>query len=121
MEAQSSSRFPGHYGGVAKRMGVKLIRAVLIVAAGAIALVFVKLMFDMSRSMGEMTAYISTISQDVSQMQQDMHAMNESMVRMEKSLHGMGQAFSQGSEQFQQISPGGMMQQVFPDRDPRNR
>ena len=102
-------------------MNDKLIQAVLIVGASALALVFVKLMFDMSRSMGEMTAYISTISQDVSQMQQDMHAMNESIVRMEKSLHGMGQAFSQGSAQFQQMSPGGVMQQVFPERGQRNR
>jgi hypothetical protein len=102
-------------------MSDKSIQAVLIVGACAIALVFVKLMFDMSRSMGEMTAYISTISQDVSHMQQDMRALNESMLRMEKSLHGIGQAFSQGSEQFRQMSPGGMMQQVFPDGGQRKR
>ena len=102
-------------------MSSKSIQAVLLVSAGAIALVFVKLMYDMSRSMSEMTAYVSTISQDINQMQQDMHVMNESMLRMEASMRGMGQAFSRGSEQFQQMSPGGMMQQVFPDRDQLSR
>jgi len=50
-----------------------------------------------------------------------MHTVNESMLRMEKSIHGLGQAFSQGSKQFQQMNPAGMMQQVLPDRDQRTR
>ena len=84
-------------------------------------LLFVMLMFDMSRSMSEMTGYVGDISEDVSEMQNSMHAMNESMLRMEKSIHGLGQTFSQGSKQFQQMNPAGMMQQVLPDRDQHTR
>jgi len=71
--------------------------------------------------MSEMTGYVGAISQDVSEMQNSMHTVNESMLRMEKSIHGLGQAFSQGSKQFQQMNPAGMMQQVLPDRDQRTR
>ena len=102
-------------------MSSKSLQALLFVCAGVIALFFVKLMFDMSRSMNEMTGYVGAISQDVSEMQNSMHTMNESMLRMEKSIHGLGQAFSQGSEQFQQMNPGGMMQQMLPDRGQRTR
>lgn len=99
----------------------KSLQAFIFICAGILALLFVKLMFDMSRSMTEMTAYISNISQDVSEMQNDMHIMNESILRMEKSIHGLGQAFSQGTQQFQQMNPAGMMQQVMPDRGQRAR
>jgi len=102
-------------------MASKSLQALLLVCAGVIALLFVKLMFDMSRSMSEMTGYVGAISQDVSEMQNSMQTMNESMLRMEKSIHGLGQAFSQGSKQFQQMNPAGMMQQVLPDRDQRTR
>jgi methyl-accepting chemotaxis protein len=102
-------------------MASKSLQALLFVCAGVIALFFVKLMFDMSRSMNEMTGYVGAISQDVSEMQNSMHTMNESMLRMEKSIHGLGQAFSQGSEQFQQMNPAGMMQQMLPDRGQRTR
>ena len=101
-------------------MSGKLIQTVLFVSAIAITLAFVKLMYDMSRSMTEMTTYISTMSQDINQMQQDMHAMNEAMLRIDNSIRGMGQAFSRGSEQLQRMSPGGMMQQVFPEREHRS-
>ncbi|MGB5277388.1 MAG: hypothetical protein WBO73_07905 [Gammaproteobacteria bacterium] len=96
-------------------MASKSIQAFIFICAGVIALLFVKLMFDMSRSMTEMTGYISAISQDVGEMQNDMHVMNESILRMEKSIHGLGQAFTQGTQQFQQMSPAGMMQRVMPD------
>ena len=99
----------------------KSLQAFLFVCAGVIALLFVKLMFDMSSSMSEMTGHVGTISQDVSEMQNSMHTMNESMLRMEKSIHGLGQAFSQGSKQFQQMNPAGMMQQVLPDSGQRTR
>jgi hypothetical protein len=102
-------------------MASKLLQALLFVCAGVIALLFVKLMFDMSRTMREMTGYVGAISQDVSEMQNSMHTMNESMLRMEKSIHGLGQAFSQGSKQFQQMNPSGMMQQVLPDINQRTR
>ncbi len=71
--------------------------------------------------MSEMTEYVGAISQDVSEMQNSMHTMHESMLRMEKSIHGLGQAFSQGGKQFQQMNPAGMMQQVLPDKDQRTR
>ena len=102
-------------------MTSKSLQALLFVCAGVIALLFVKLMFDMSRSMSEMTGHVGAISQDVSEMQNSMHTMNESMLRMEKSIHGLGQAFSQGSKQFQQMNPAGMMQQVLPDKEQRTR
>jgi len=40
---------------------------------------------------------------------------------MEKSIHDLGQTFSQGSKQFQQMNPAGMMQQVLPDGSQRTR
>ena len=96
-------------------MTSKSPQTLLIVAAGIIALLFLKLMFDMNKSMSEMTGHVGAISQDVSEMQDNIHAMNESMQRMEKSIHGLGQAFSQGSKQFQQMNPAGMIQQMLPD------
>jgi len=97
-------------------MASRSSQAFLLICAGIIALLFVKMMFDMSRSMTEMTGYISAISQDVGEMQNDMHTMNESILRMDKSIHGLGQAFTQGTQQFQQMNPAGMMQQMMPDR-----
>ena len=97
-------------------MTSKSLQALFFVCAGVVALLFVKLMFDMSRSMSEMTGHVGAISQDVSEMQNSMQSMNESILRMENSIHGLGQAFSQGSKQFQQMNPAGMMQQVLPGR-----
>jgi len=102
-------------------MARKSSQALLFICAGLIALLLVKLMFDISRSMSEMTAYVGAISQDVSEMQRSVHGMNESILRIEKSVHGLGQAFSQGSEQFQQMNPAEMMQQVLPGRGQRAR
>ena len=96
-------------------MSRKSSQTLLLLAAGVIALLFLKLMFDMSRSMSEMTEYVGAISRDVSEMQGNFHTMNESMQRMGKSIHDLGQAFSQGSQQFQQLNPAGMMQQMMPD------
>ena len=102
-------------------MASKSLQVSLFVCAGVIALLFLKLMFDMSRSMSEMTGHVGAISQDVSEMQNSMDSMNESMLRMEQSIHGLGQTFSQGSKQFQQMNPTGMMQQVLPGSDQRTR
>jgi hypothetical protein len=102
-------------------MTSKSLQVLLFVCTGVIVLLFVMLMFDMSRSMREMTGYVGDISEDVSEMQNSMLTMNESMLRMEKSIHGLGQTFSQGSKQFQQMNPAGMMQQVLPDRDQHTR
>jgi hypothetical protein len=102
-------------------MTSKLLQTLLYAGAGVVALLFVKLMFDMSRSMSEMTGYVGAMSQDVREIQNSMHTMNDSMQRMEKSVHGLGQAFNQGSKQFQQMNPAGMMQQVLPDGGKRTR
>lgn len=99
----------------------KFLQTLLFVGATIIALLLVKLMFDMSRSMSEMTGYVGAMSQDVREIKESMRTMNDSMLRMEKSINGMGQAFGQGSEQFQQWNPARMMQQVLPDSDQRTR
>jgi hypothetical protein len=46
-------------------MTSKLLQTLLYAGAGVITLLFVKLMFDMSRSMSEMTGYVGAMSQDV--------------------------------------------------------
>ncbi len=95
-------------------MTSKSLQLVLFSSALAIALLFLKLMFDMSRSMSEMTSYVGSMSQDVREMQNNIRTMNDSIVRMENSVHVLGQAFNQGSKQFQQMNPSGMMQQMLP-------
>ena len=97
-------------------MAEKPLQALILIAVGIIALLFVKLMFDMSRSMSEMTGYVEAISQDVSEMQKNMHTMNESLRSMEQSVQGFGQPFNNGSQQFQQMNPPGMMRQMVPGK-----
>jgi len=96
------------------RMTSKSLQTLLFAGAGVIALLFLILMFDMSRSMSEMTGYVGAMSQDVREIQTSMRTMNDSLLRMEKSVQVLGQAFNQGSKQFQQMNPAGMMQQVLP-------
>ncbi|MCB1830523.1 MAG: hypothetical protein H6964_15740 [Chromatiaceae bacterium] len=102
-------------------MTSKQIQATLFIGATIIMLLFLKLMFDISGSMREMTGYMSAMSQDVRDMNVSMRSMNDSILRMEKSIDGMGRAFSQGSEQFKQWNPAGMMQQVLPGNNQRTR
>ena len=102
-------------------MDSKWMQTLLFAGAGVIALLFVKLMFDMSRSMSEMTAYVGGMSRDVGEMQKSMRTMNESLLQMERSVRGMGQAFGEGSQQFQQMNPAGMMQQMLPESGQRAR
>ena len=97
------------------------LQKLILIGAGVVALFFVKLMSDMSDSMEEMTDAIRGIAQDVSEMQRDMHSMNESMQRMERSIHGFGQAFSPPGQQFQQMNPSELMQQVWPSRGQQSR
>ncbi len=85
----------------------KSLQMVLIIGAAIIALLFLKLMFDMSRSMTEMTDYVGTMSRDVGEMQKSMRTMNDSMLRMEKSIHNLGQVFNQGSKQLPSVAPTG--------------
>ena len=103
------------------KMASKQLQALLFACAGIIALLFVVMMFDMNRSMKEMTGYVGAISQDVGKMQNSIHTMEDSLLRMERSLYGMGQAFSQGSKHFQQMNPTEMMHQMLPDRGQRTR
>jgi len=102
-------------------MASKSLQTLLFAGAVVIALIFLKLMFDINKSMSEMTGYMGAMSQDVREMQNSMRTMNDSIMRMEKSLQGMGQAFNQGSKQFQQMNPAGMMRQVLPDSGQRTR
>ncbi len=88
----------------------KILQTLLLVAMGVIALLFLKLMFDMSRSMNQLTDYIGAMTEDIQEMQSSMDTMNTSMQNMEKSITGMGQAFTRGSEQFQRMNPSSMMQ-----------
>ncbi len=91
--------------------------------AGAVvmALVFVKLMYDMTRSMERMTGHVATMAQDVRSMQENMRSMNGAMQRMERSINGLGRVFNQGSEQLQQMNPAGIMQQMWPGGGQRSR
>ena len=95
-------------------MTSKSLQILLFSSAVVIALLFLKLMFDMSRSMSEMTGYVGSMSQDVREMQNSIRTMNDSIVRMENSVHVLGQAFNQGSKQIQQMNPSGMMEQMLP-------
>lgn len=101
-------------------MTAKSSQTFFLIAAAAIALLFLKLMFDMNRSMSEMTDHVGAISRDVSELQGDVHIMNESMQRMERSISGLGQAFGQGSQQLQQMNPAGMMQKMMPGGERRD-
>lgn len=99
-------------------MSSKLLQTLAFLVAGIIALAFVKLMFDMNRSMAEMTGHVGSMAQEVREMRKSMQTMNDSMQRMEKSVHGMGQAFNVGSKQIQQMNPADMLQQMFQRRGP---
>lgn len=106
-------------------MSGTLVRAVVIAGAAVAALVFVKLMHDMSTSMKEMTGYVGSLSKDVAAMNANVNQMavnvgymNQSMLRIEANMDEMGRAITQGSEQFQkfqQWSPAEMMRQVVPE------
>lgn len=91
-------------------------KVLLLLAAGIIGLVFVKLMYDMSSNMTRMTDYVGSLSRDVSVMQasiegmsSDMKQMRESIQRMETHVQSMGSAVEQGGKVFQQWDPTKMM------------
>ncbi len=106
-------------------MNAKTGQIVIIVGAALVALVFVKLMYDMSSNMTEMNGHIGSLSRDVAAMNvsvalmaENVTYMSESMLRIEGNMQEMGQAITRGSEQFQkfqQWSPAEMMRQVVPD------
>lgn len=82
---------------------------VLLLAAGIIALVFVKLMYDMNSNMAKMTDYVGSLTKDVSTMRASMEEMNTSMKSIDKNIHAMGGAVEQGSQTFKQWNPAQMM------------
>ena len=89
---------------------------VLLICAGVVALVFVKLMYDMSSNMARMTGYVGTLAKDVSEMKVsmqgmavDMAQMRESMQKMDANIQGMGNAVEQGGKVFQQWDPRSIM------------
>ncbi|MBG7602219.1 MAG: hypothetical protein IZT60_06710 [Gammaproteobacteria bacterium] len=103
-------------------MNAKSGQVVVIIGAAVAALIFVKLMYDMSTSMTEMTGHVGTLSRDVTamnasidQMALNVANMNQSIQQIEGSMRGMGQAITRGSDQFQQWNPADMMKQVIPD------
>ena len=106
-------------------MNAKTVQVMVIVGAALVALVFVKLMYDMSRNMTGMNAYIGSLSRDVAamsvsveRMANNVTEMSHSMLRIEGNMQEMGDAITQGSEQFQKIqqwSPAEMMRQVVPN------
>ena len=103
-------------------MNAKLGQVVVIIGAALAALIFVKLMYDMSTSMTEMTGHVGALSRDVAamnasidQMAVNVANMNYSIQQIEGSMRGMGQAITRGSDQFQQWNPADMMKQIVPD------
>lgn len=102
-------------------MTMKLLQTALFACAAIIMLFFLKLMYEMNSSVREMSVHMGAMSSDVREMNGSMQAINDSMLRMERSIEGMGQAFGQGSEQFKQWNPAGMMQQVLPGGNQRAR
>jgi methyl-accepting chemotaxis protein len=94
----------------------KLGQTLVFLGALIIALLFVKLMYDMSANMTQMTAHVGSLSQDVSDMRasvqrmsDDMAKMRESVQRMDANIQNMGSAVEQGGKMFQQWNPAEIM------------
>ncbi|MEN8166136.1 MAG: hypothetical protein ABFR65_01505 [Pseudomonadota bacterium] len=88
----------------------------MLLGATIIALLFVKLMYDMSTDMTRMVEHVGSLSQDVSAMRESMESMSsnmasmhESMRRIDENIQGMGNAVQQGGKAFQQWNPAEMM------------
>lgn len=99
-------------------MANKTVQTLILVGAGFIALMFVKLMYDMSRNMAKMTDYVGTLATEVSSMRDsmevmsgDMSKMRASMESMDANIQGMGNAVRQGGKVFEQWDPTRIMRQ----------
>ena len=97
-------------------MMTNLVRVPVLLAAACVALVFVKLMYDMSTNMAQMTSYVGTLTQDVAAMRvsmermtEDMAKMGASMQRMDTNIQNMGSAVQQGGKLFKQWNPTEIM------------
>jgi hypothetical protein len=97
----------------------------LTVAAFAFLL---KLMYDMSQSMGHMTRDIAAMAADVHGMGRDLGALSEQVAgiraevgQMSADMRGMRQSVDRmstviqaGGKQIEQVNPMGVMQQMLP-------
>jgi methyl-accepting chemotaxis protein len=88
----------------------------ILLGAACVALVFVKLMYDMNANMARMTGYVGSLSQDVAAMRvsmermtEDMAKMGASMQSMDANMKNMGSAVQQGGKLFKQWNPTEMM------------
>jgi len=101
----------------------------LIGLLAAAAFVFLlKLMYDMSQSMGQMTRDISAMAADMHRMGGDMGALSEQVAgirsdvgRMSADMGGMRDSVDRmsavihaGGKQIEQVNPMGVMQQMVP-------
>jgi methyl-accepting chemotaxis protein len=91
-------------------------QAFILVCAAAIALLFVKLMYDMSANMAQMTNHVGSLSRDVSAMKNsmdsmsaDMSKMSESVQRMDSNIQAMGDTFGKSTKTLQQWDPTQIM------------
>jgi hypothetical protein len=97
-------------------MNGRVAQVIVLLGAAGLALVLVKLMYDMNVNMARMTDYVGVLSRDVAamrtnmeQMSGDMTKMRESMQRMDANIQGMGSTVKQGGKLFQQWNPTEMM------------
>jgi len=97
-------------------MNSRVAQVLVLLGAACVALVLVKLMYDMNVNMARMTDYVGVLSRDVAamrtnmeQMSGDMTKMRESMQRMDANIQSMGGAVKQGGKLFQQWNPKEMM------------
>ncbi len=90
----------------------------ILIGAGIIFLLCVKLMYDMGSNMARMTDHVGSLARDVSDMKtsmngmaEDMSQMRKSMQRIDANIQNMGSAVEKGGKVFQQWDPTQMMQQ----------
>ena len=95
---------------------MKSVQLLILLGAGIIALVFVKLMYDMSTNMARMTEHVGVLAKDVTAMQVSVADMSANMQQMglymqsiDANIKGMGSAVEQGGKVFKQWDPTQMM------------
>jgi hypothetical protein len=111
------------------RNAPRLIVAALLGLLAAAALGFLlKLMYDMSQSMGRMTQDIASMAADMHRMGTDITALSEQIVGiregvevmatdvrgMRGSVDRMSAVIQSGGKQIEQINPMGVIQQMVP-------
>jgi hypothetical protein len=95
---------------------------------GAAFLVMVKLMYDMTSHMGQMTGQVSAISADLGRMRGQMETLTGDVAGMRESVaslatdvsgmragvESMAGVVRSGSEQIEKLNPMDMLQRVLP-------